>query len=177
MFITPVPDPSSAISLLKRLSQRQASQELGTRFPAGEFIRHNSSQNQRGKASKRDEVIGLGTQPIDLRVLDTDPFSITLCWAPLGEVSFSPLADRDQWAFHVDMGVVEILIRVSTEQCVAGWHLVYRGQGRGCKVGRLQPSTCYHIQLRIPKAFRSVIMKSDYNYNTTYISVSTDSLC
>jgi hypothetical protein len=153
MFVTPTPDPTAAIRILKRLSERSPAAELGTA--------HANHLSQKSRISSQTNAIewrgaggGAGrdrTSLIQLDLLESTASTLTLCWCCSGDTDYfvtDGMTEMDGGgAIREEIGPVKISVRKSIDQRVYEWRDVYVGQGRGCMIECLEPDTVYHICL------------------------------
>lgn len=179
MFVTPTPDPTAAIRILKRLSERSPTAELGTV--------HANHLSQKSRISSQTQTRGQGggwnsaeterTSLVELDILECTASTLTLCWCCSGDKDFfvtdsMALVDGGGVS-REEIGPVKISVRKSIEQRVYEWKDVYVGQGRGCTIEHLEPDTTYHICLT-PLQQRPSFQETRAVRGPVYISARTE---
>lgn len=145
MFVTPLPDPAAALAILKSYEATAPNQFVGACTKDGTVRSHPVcpvTLSGDGPAQ---------TTPLCLVVLDSSSVSISLTWgrAMNSDALISNLlAAADGLDMQKGVGIVDIAVRTSHDKEVSAWIEVYRGNGSGCRIDNLEPSTCYHIRLR-----------------------------
>ncbi len=172
MFTTPIPDPVAAVKLLKRLSERSPSSELGSA--------HASHLLQKTRRSSQNS----STNRIVLDVLEATSTTVTLCWCCSGDTDFF-LRDQNgpihnpHGVIREEIGPVSISLRHSTPHSLSEWMDVYTGGGRGCMIEHLSPATAYHIRLTPVRSAPSPFSQHQSEdqkaiRGSVYISVTTE---
>lgn len=127
--------------MLKRLSERSPSSELGTAH--AEHLKHKARISSQWNYKQDGK-----TSVIDLDILEQTSSTITLCWCCTGDSDYFVTNELEfTGAVRENIGIVRISLRKSLDQMVSPWQDVYEGNGRGCTIEYLEPNTLYHIRL------------------------------